>query len=470
VAVNNNPTQPKSRLNYASAFLQDGWSLNQRLTLNLGVRYSIDAAYIQAECRETAPAPFASLFPAQCYAESHPLPTYNHVVPRLHAAYDLTGDGQTVLKGGFGRFYTMHGQDELNLFNPLANTTTIFKWHGPAGPEGTQSFLPGQANLDPNSSDFVSQTLQINNNLANLVGNPNLKQPGSDEYSISLERQLMTNFGVRVTAVLVKTFNAELTQNTLRPYSSYNVPVTSKDPGPDGKLGTADDPGTTITYYEYPASLAGAAFQVPQLINVDAANQSYKSFDITAQKRYSNNWQLLASYTATKKHIPYVTELSGSGGNGSQRGFFGTSDNPNALYNAEDDTWEWTGKVSGSYNFPWDINVSLNYSSYSGVGWARTVNLTGGKTIPSVSLRVDPIGTERTPTQNLVTLRGEKKFRIRNGQSLVVGYDVINLFNSSFIVSSSQALGLVAQSGSTYGYATSIANPRLGEVVLRYSF
>jgi outer membrane receptor protein involved in Fe transport len=472
ISINNNPTDPKSRLQYLGAYFQDSWTLHRRLTLNLGVRYSNDGAFILAECREAATAPFSTLSPARCYDEEHPVKTYNHVVPRLHAAYDVSGDGKTLIKGGWGRFYNLHGQDELNLYNPLANTTTTFRWHAPAGQEGlgTEHFIVGQSNLDPNGPDFISQTLQINNNLANLVANPNLKQPGSNEYSLSLERQVMRDFGVRLTGVYTKTFNTVLISNTLRPYETYNIPISNPDPGPDGRVGTADDTGRVITYYDYPASLAGLAFQKPALVNAAKADASYKSIDITASKRMSSRWQLLASLTVTKKDIPFVTELSGAGGNGNQRGFFSTSDNPNAQLFAADNTTEWTGRVSGSYNLPLDINLSLNLASYSGTPWARTATFTGGKQIPSIAVRVEPIGSQRTPAQHLTTLRAEKVFRINQGRKLSVGYNVINVFNNSYINSTSQSIGVVSQSGATYGYPTAIGNPRVGELLVRFTF
>ena len=472
ININNNPTDPHSRLNYLGVYAQDSWSLGHRLTLNLGLRYSLDAAYILAECRDAAAAPFQNLFPTQCYQENHPVPTYNHFVSRLHLAYDVTGEGRTVIKGGWGRFYTLHGQDELNLYNPLANTTTSFRWHAPAGQmgKGTEHFVVGQSNLDPNSTDFISQTLQINNNLANLIANPNLQQPGSDELSVSLEQQLMADFGLRVTGVYSKNFNTILISNTLRPYASYNIPITNPDPGPDGKVGTVDDPGKTVTYYDYPASLAGLAFQKPTMVNDAKADASFKSIDITANKRMSKRWQFLGSLTVTKKNIPLVTELTGSGGNGSQRGFFSTSDNPNAQLFGADNNWEWTSRLSGSYNFPANFVVSMNIASYSGTPWARTATFTGGKQIPSIALRVEPIGSQRTPVQNLTTLRAEKSFRFGGGQRLNVGYNVINLFNTSYIASTSQSIGLVAQSGATYGYPTAVGNPRVGEIIVKYSF
>ena len=78
----------------------------------------------------------------------------------------------------------------------------------------------------------------------------------SNEFSISLERQLMANLAVRVTGIY-STQQTFRVQNNLRPYEVYNIPITNRDPGPDGRLGTADDPGTLITYWDYPAAYAG---------------------------------------------------------------------------------------------------------------------------------------------------------------------------------------------------------------------
>jgi len=38
--------------------------------------------------------------------------------------------------------------------------------------------------------------------------------------------------------------------NTLRPYSAWSIPITRRDPGPDGVLGTGDDAGK-VTLFDY---------------------------------------------------------------------------------------------------------------------------------------------------------------------------------------------------------------------------
>ena len=108
---------------------------------------------------------------------------------------------------------------------------------------------------------------------------------GTNEFSLSVERQLGPTFAVRATGVYSRDFNTLRVLNTLRPYSVYSIPITNPDPGPDGRLGTSDDPGTVVTYYDYPSSLRGAAFQRPMYINDAASDAHYQSFELALTRR-----------------------------------------------------------------------------------------------------------------------------------------------------------------------------------------
>src|SRR5207245_160238 len=90
----------------------------------------------------------------------------------------------------------------------------------------------------------------------NGINNPNEKPVGTDQFAVSIERQLGRNFGV-ASGVYIKSFDEQRILNVLRPYDAYNIPITRPDPGPDGAPNTADDPGRTLTYFDYPAALAG---------------------------------------------------------------------------------------------------------------------------------------------------------------------------------------------------------------------
>ena len=62
----------------ASGFISDKWSVSKKLTLNLGVRY---------DWQKATPK------------------TKNAIGPRFGVAYDVLGDGKTLLRGGVGKVY-----------------------------------------------------------------------------------------------------------------------------------------------------------------------------------------------------------------------------------------------------------------------------------------------------------------------------------------------------------------------------
>ncbi len=105
-----------------------------------------------------------------------------------------------------------------------------------------------------NNPDFVTITAASNYELS-----PELKQPNTWETTVSFERELAPSLGFRVMYINRIVDGSLETVNTKRPYDAYNVPITRRDPGPDGVLGNSDD-GGSITLYDYAASYRGAAF------------------------------------------------------------------------------------------------------------------------------------------------------------------------------------------------------------------
>src|SRR5262249_31495778 len=146
-----------------------------------------------------------------------------------------------------------------------ATANAVFNWHDR---DGDKLYEPGEVNLDPNGTDFKSITAA-----SNQILNPNLKSPNNWETTASFEREMAANMGLRVMYVykrvsdsLVNSLNQTVSINTLRPYSAWSVPITRRDPGPDGILGTADDAGT-VTFYDYGAAYRGAKFVNTQTVN-----------------------------------------------------------------------------------------------------------------------------------------------------------------------------------------------------------
>jgi carboxypeptidase family protein/TonB-dependent receptor-like protein len=455
ISVGNYPVHPDSPIHYLGIFVQDSWTLGRKMTLNLGVRYAHDNAYNAAVCRDAAIGPGSVAFPAACY-DKQQFNIWNPISPRLHFAYDVTGDGKTLVKGGWGRFAHMRVTDETQTASRNVISNAIYTWHDI---NGDKLYEPGEVNLSTTSTDFRSISLSgATGALANGIVNPNETEPWTDEYSLQFEKQLAPSFAVRLTGAYSRAMNQYRLLNTLRPYDVYTIPVTNPDPGPDGLVGTADDPGRSITYYEYPTALNSAAFQAPEIVNDSKANQTYRTIEIAASKRLSNNWQFLASYTATRKHIPLTTNVGGG-----QAPLFNTVD-PNGEIFRNDDTWEWLGRVSGSYVFKYDIMLSGNFEYRSGDPLARQFTFKGGKTITSITLNVEPIGSERLQSPKLLDLRIQKAFPVGKGRKLDLRMNVYNVLNGNWVTTQT------VLSGPNYGKATAITSPRIAELSAHFTF
>ncbi len=89
-------------------FLQDDWRVNQRLTLNLGLRYEYqknpDAINVNPLLPQTA----------------NIVDDKKNFGPRFGFAYDATGDGKTSLRGGYGIYYGR--AINSTIYNGLVNT------------------------------------------------------------------------------------------------------------------------------------------------------------------------------------------------------------------------------------------------------------------------------------------------------------------------------------------------------------
>ena len=457
---------PKDLTHTLWTFVQDSWTIKRRLTFNLGARYAHAVGFIPEQCRATSEAPLQTVYPAKCWDRIN-FRTWNSITPRLHAAYDLTGNGRTVIKGGWGRFAHNWHSDELQMANENVHLVSRFLWHDL---NGNKLFDPGEINFNLGPPDFVSTSLFTGgeDGLAGAVPNPTIKEPMSNEFSMSLERQLLQSFAVRATGIYSRQQVFRL-QNNLRPYSVYNIPITRPDPGPDGVLATADDPGRSITFYEYPAALSARQFQQPMLVNgTRADDQKYTTVEIAASKRLDKRWMLMASYSATKIDVPHWQNTASTGNDFTMPGlqvFLATLD-PNAEINSAYKIWESTGRLDGAYILPWAVQVSANFEHRSGQPWARTVNFAApaGQPIPNITLRTEPIGARRLPNINLLHMRIEKAIRMSQGRKLALRLNIFNVTN----INTEQSITQL--SGVNFGRPGGVLPPRIAELGAEFSF
>ncbi len=455
----NGPVEPTTRWNYISWYGKDSWTVKRLLTLNLGVRVDHHAAWVPEQRYAGAPAPANVVFPAFTQPRVD-TPSFLNVQPRLHAAYDITGDGKTVLKGGWGRYYDLQ-ENRAAAFNGITRLIRIYEWHDR---NGNRDFDLGEANLDPNGPDFIETTgAEFGAVAGGNIVNPDEKQPRFDEFSGSLERELMANFSLRLTGIHSRWSDLIRVENVKRPFSAWTERTDFLDPGEDGVMGTGDfGEGNVLSYWEFPASLAGAENELFMRINDPSINQTFSSLEIAAVKRLSNNYQFTASYSATKRNKPAGSANTEAGG---------APYNPNGNFHTADQSWDWDGKVTGTYIFPYAINVGTTVHHTSGGQYSRLVRVRTRR-LGSIQVPAENFGERyRSPNITIMNFRVEKRFPLPRGQQVGVQLNAYNFLNSAVAVRGGAGRPTVVElSGANFQRPRDILPPRIFELSATYRF
>jgi hypothetical protein len=122
VSRGGNPLLDYANENY-SFFIQDDWRVHPRLSLNLGLRYDVSSVSAEEEGRlqnfDLDTLTFTALG-----QKLHDVDN-NNFGPRFGFAFDLFGNGKTVLRGGYGIFYdrdlpASFGSPQANTFPTLS--------------------------------------------------------------------------------------------------------------------------------------------------------------------------------------------------------------------------------------------------------------------------------------------------------------------------------------------------------------
>lgn len=435
----NLPARAMSKAVYTGAFVQDNWVM-RRLTLSLGVRYDRNNGYVPASSRAAGMFAEAASFPRAQFA------IWNSFAPRLHFSYDVTGRGRTAIKGGWGRFNRMRFTTEISQANANDRFETTYTWRDLNGDRLWTPSQVGEVNLDTRGPDFVSL---VSRSGAPRIPNPDEEQPTVDEFSLNLEHELFENLSVRLTGVHTTERNLRRLLNPYRPYSSFSIPVTGPDPGPDGARGTADDPGRLVTYFEYPVALRGPQFEANTPVTDPGLTNTYRAFEVTVHKRSSRNWQLMATYGTAWKNQPLL-DL--------------TPLDPNSEIFAARNVRDWYGKIGASYRFTrLGLLASTNFTSVNGELTARTALFTGGVTIPSVTLPVERFGSLRRPNIYLLDLRLQKELTLGT-HKISARADLFNSLNANAVRTNT------VQSGANYLRPTAIMPGRIAVFGLTYAF
>jgi len=170
-------------VNEYAFFVQDDFRVNPRFTLNLGMRWEY-----QKLPKPILPNSSTVVIPSDGRTLAEATSTLpddkDNFGPRLGFAWDLTGDGKTSLRGGFGVYYgrLMVAQ----VFNAMINTGN------PAG-QGQASIAVSSASapIFPNVINPANFAIPSNANIQFYA--KGFQNPTIHQYDLVLERQIMKN-------------------------------------------------------------------------------------------------------------------------------------------------------------------------------------------------------------------------------------------------------------------------------------
>jgi outer membrane receptor protein involved in Fe transport len=437
----NFPVDGSNRENSIAIYVNDKWQVNDRLTLNVGLRYDYDHAFVPEQTKRQGQFGTSGTFPM---VDAN---RFYDAAPRLAFAFDLAGDGKTVWKTTWGKFNAEIADSFASPYNVNAITTTTYRWHDL---NGNSNYDPGEVNLDLNGADFISVSSAATN-----IQNLDLRRPTDYETTTSIAHEVRSKMSVRAAWINKRITLDTATVNVKRPFSAYDIALSRRDPGPDGVLSTPDD-GGGVTIYDYNAAYRGAAFVANQIQNrPDGRADTYNTIEVSMNQRSTGTWGLVSSYAATKNHR-WLTVIPTS---------------PNDEYFPLDETWEWTYKVNGSYRFPGGFQFAGIFDVQNGTPGQRTYTFRatdpdGGtplRQLSTVTLRLEPYGAHTGPVRSEANLRLSKFFRLPKGE-LKLDVDIFNAFNSSAVWATDYV------SGPTFGYATTIVGPRVFQFGASYEF
>ena len=446
------PVAGASNQNLFVGYVSDSWRPSDRMTVNLGLRFERNDTYVGAQVKEQGQFGTAGSFPRVDVG------TWNAFAPRLGVAYDLSGNGKTVLKATYGIYNHDWGYSFAHTYNQNNVSTISYLWNDP---DGNDDYTPGEVDLDPNGADFLNATGASNN-----VINPDLELTRTHEVSVSLEQELAGAFSVRALYLYKRVAGDIATVNILRPPEVYNQVLTRRDPGPDGLLDTGDD-GGLVNVYDYDPAFRGSDFVGNQITNSDL-DHTFQNVEFMLNRRQTGRWHATTSFLLTKNHRFGAASPFGGGL---------VRQSPNDDYFPLDETWDYAYRLAAAYQLPADVNFGLLYQAYRGQGGQRTyrfgrVDPDGGPSLPSsgsVNLRVEPFGERRENLRHIMNFRFGKAFEAGPGR-LGVELDILNAFNENMSWGIFGFNGVTYASGPSFGFVTNIVAPRAVRLGMTYEF
>ena len=327
--------------NMYSGYIQDSWTIANRLTINFGVR--AESEYIPSYA--TGNPDFENLTPIEFGFDKK-------IAPRLGFVWDVTGDSSLKVFGAYGIYY-----DVLKL-SLAAGSFGGTKWKSTYyaldsyewDKIGVNGYFPGRSLYPGGSLDFRAPSFDS--------VDPDMKPMTQAELSLGLEKKLRDDLALSVRLV---------NKHLLWGIEDIGILL------PEGEMYYTANPGSDFINKKY--AEARAAGLIPQNApDCVKAKRDYYAVNISLDKRFSNNWLGGISYT--------FSSLKGNYNGLSSGDEVGRIDPNTERYfdnwyvtldrNLKPSTGPLPGdrphylKAYGSYSFPFGVTTGLVFNAMSG--------------------------------------------------------------------------------------------------------
>ena len=345
------PSIDAAQYNAQVAWAENELTFKRQLTIKLGARLdrleglSTDAHGVDSQFQETG-----TTIPGLGR-----LLTWTTVSPRLGVNLKLKEDGSMVLRGVAGRYYDPVTLTSIEAVHPGNAITTL-------------------ARYDPATAGYTN-ILSITDPRANIAFDRNLKGPHTDQYSVGIDRQLVSNLAGSISVVHKRATNQLATVTTGAVYGTQEV---------------ASPLGGTLTVFPLTSKANERIFLTT---NGPGYNTTYDALLVNLTRRYANRWQGNVGYAYSRL-----------------RGITAGAVDPNDVTNADgaqsiDRPHMLT--VTSSYDVPRiGVQLSGNLVVVQGTPYAPViqVSLPQGRR----SINIAPLDSFRGPTEKHLYMRVSK--------------------------------------------------------------
>ncbi len=456
---------------FGAGFWQDSWKVRPNFTFTFGVRYEIDAQY-------------------------GPLNTdRNNFAPRVSFAWDPLNDHKTVIRGGYGIFYSpVYGQIAdvvqtlglVNGFRQIAQIFTTFNANPAVVTSANNIFqtlfaqgkiqcttpAPGKdACITPaDLAQFgiaVTHTGPVPPLSVIFSGQPDYQNPYSQQGEFGIEREIGAGFSISASYIYVHTVKLPVAIDT------NNAQILKLPLAQQFATVTLSNGTQSVPIRQWGAinpNCAGAnvvnCFVNPAILQTDQYSSQgsalYQGGILEVKKRFSNHFTLLGNYTYSRA-IDTTTDFNSD---------YSPQDQTNLAGERGLSTFDQRHKVvfAGMLESPWKNRILADFQLSPIVRYdsAHPFNLLAGTNVNNDrhSTNDRPPGAGRNtgigPDYVTFDMRLSRQVKLGEKARLQFLAEGFNLFNRTNFASVNNVVGVIAPPFDLSGSSTSSPSQALG--------